>query len=111
MFGNHDDDDDSGAGPFATLVLLLVAPVAATLLQLALSRSREFEADHAGAELLGGDGRPLAQALQRIDLSEANLRLRDRDEPLGVSGRRVLSAYDRLLLTATSSPATTRRPS
>ena len=59
-------DDDEQPGPLATLVALLVAPVAAALLQLALSRSREFEADRTGAALLG-DGYALASALAKID--------------------------------------------
>jgi len=59
-------DDDEQPGPLATLVAVLVAPIAAALLQLALSRSREFEADRTGAELLG-DGHALASALAKID--------------------------------------------
>ena len=66
MFGGQNDDDE-GPGLLGTLALLLVAPIAATLLQLALSRNREFEADRAGAQLLRDDGRPLAHALERID--------------------------------------------
>jgi heat shock protein HtpX len=62
--GSSEDDDHPG--PIATLVALLIAPVAAGLLQLALSRSREFEADRTGADLLG-DGWALASALQKID--------------------------------------------
>jgi heat shock protein HtpX len=61
--GSSDDDDP---GPLATLVAVLVAPIAAALLQLALSRSREFEADRTGAQLLG-DGHALASALAKID--------------------------------------------
>ena len=59
-------EDDERPGLLATLVAVLVAPVAAALLQLALSRSREFEADRTGAALLG-DGRALASALVKID--------------------------------------------
>ncbi|WP_245853192.1 M48 family metalloprotease [Blastococcus aggregatus] len=59
-------DDEENPGPLAMLVTVLVAPIAAGLLQLALSRSREFEADRTGAELLG-DGHPLASALAKID--------------------------------------------
>ena len=59
-------EDDEQPGLLATLVALMVAPVAAALLQLALSRSREFEADRTGAALLG-DGRALASALAAID--------------------------------------------
>jgi heat shock protein HtpX len=64
-FAGSSDDDDS-PGPVTTLVAVLVAPIAAALLQLALSRSREFEADRTGAELIG-DGHALATALARID--------------------------------------------
>ena len=56
-------EDDERPGPVATLAAVLVA---AGLLQLALSRSREFEADRTGAQLLG-DGWALAGALQKID--------------------------------------------
>ena len=65
IFGGTSEDDDSGPGLLGLLVTALVAPVAATFLQLALSRSREFEADAAGARLLG-DGRPLASALVKL---------------------------------------------
>jgi heat shock protein HtpX len=66
LFGGRDQEEE-GPGLVATLALLLIAPLAGTLLQLALSRSREFEADRTGAELLGGNGEPLAGALIRID--------------------------------------------
>ena len=64
FFGGADDEDD--VGPLGWLAAALLAPVAAALLQLALSRSREFEADRTGAALIG-DGRALARALARID--------------------------------------------
>jgi heat shock protein HtpX len=59
-------DDDEGASPLGLLVAALLAPLAAGLLQMALSRNREFEADATGARLLG-DGRPLARALAKLD--------------------------------------------
>lgn len=59
-------DDDEGPGPIATLGLLIVAPVVATLLQLAISRSREFDADAAAAQLTG-DPEGLASALSRLE--------------------------------------------
>jgi heat shock protein HtpX len=52
---------------FGELALIILAPLAAMLLQLALSRSREFEADRSGAELIG-TGEPLATALQKLDV-------------------------------------------
>jgi len=59
-------DEDGHGNPVGLLIAALLAPVAATLLQLALSRNREFEADRTGAELLG-EGHTLARALRRID--------------------------------------------
>jgi heat shock protein HtpX len=64
MFGGRDDDE--GGNPIVLLATALLAPIAAGLLQMALSRSREFEADRTGAELIG-TGEPLAQALQKLE--------------------------------------------
>jgi heat shock protein HtpX len=64
MFGGNSDDD--GPNPAVTMLLAILAPMAAGLMQMALSRSREFEADRIGAELLG-DPRPLAGALAKLD--------------------------------------------
>lgn len=66
FFGAASDDDDAGPGPLGLVVTALLAPLAVTILRLALSRSREYEADAAGARLLG-DGRPLASALAKLD--------------------------------------------
>jgi len=65
IFGGGGDDDDGG-GIFGLLALTILAPIAAVLLQMALSRSREFEADHDGAALLG-TGEPLARALEKME--------------------------------------------
>ncbi len=64
MWGGGRDDDEHG-NPFAVLLLALLAPMAAGLLQMALSRSREFEADRSGAQVIG-DGEPLARALLKL---------------------------------------------
>jgi heat shock protein HtpX len=66
MFGGHGDDDEGGTNPIALLLLALLAPMAAGLLQMALSRSREFEADRTGARLIG-NGEPLARALLKLE--------------------------------------------
>lgn len=63
MLGGRSDDD--GANPGALIATALLAPIAASLLQMALSRSRELEADRWGAALTG-NGEPLARALERL---------------------------------------------
>ncbi len=65
MFGGGGDDDEGG-NPFGLLLMAILAPMAAALLQMALSRSREFEADRTGARLIG-DGEPLARALLKLE--------------------------------------------
>src|SRR5215207_10148957 len=63
FFGGGRSDD---ANPIALLALAILAPLAAGLLQMALSRSREFEADRTGARLID-DGAPLARALLKLE--------------------------------------------
>ena len=64
MFGGGGDDDNPN--PLAMLAFALLAPLAAAVIQMALSRSREFEADRTGARLIG-DGEPLARALAKLE--------------------------------------------
>ena len=63
LFGG--DDDESPLGFLGMLAAILVAPIAAMLLQLAVSRQREYLADATAAEMLG-EGRPLASALESL---------------------------------------------
>ena len=65
MFGGGRGDDRDG-GILGQLALMILAPIAALLIQMALSRSREFEADRSGARLLG-TGEPLARALAKLE--------------------------------------------
>jgi len=67
MFGGGGGrDDERGANPLALLAFSLLAPLAAAVIQMALSRSREYEADRTGARLIG-DGEPLARALAKLE--------------------------------------------
>jgi heat shock protein HtpX len=64
MFGGGDDE---GGHPFAQIAMLLLAPIAAMLIQFAISRQREYAADRTGAEILGRP-QPLANALRRLEV-------------------------------------------
>jgi heat shock protein HtpX len=64
--------DNQGENMFELLALVILAPLAATILQLALSRSREYEADRSGARLIG-DGEPLARALEKLDAASKQI--------------------------------------
>jgi heat shock protein HtpX len=66
MFGGLGGRDDEGGNPFAQLALILLAPIGAMLIQFAVSRQREYEADRVGAQILGRP-MPLANALRRLD--------------------------------------------
>ncbi|HKG91708.1 MAG TPA: zinc metalloprotease HtpX [Gemmatimonadaceae bacterium] len=65
IFGGRSDDEDGG-NPIAAIAMMIFAPIAAMLIQMAISRQREFKADAVGAEI---SGRPLALAgaLQRLE--------------------------------------------
>jgi heat shock protein HtpX len=66
-FGGRDDRDRGGAGGLVVgLLMIILAPIAAMLIQLAVSRSREYEADHTGAEV-SGDPMALASALRKLE--------------------------------------------
>jgi heat shock protein HtpX len=64
LFGGRSDDENSN--PLASLAMLIVAPIAAMMIQVAISRQREFKADAVGAQIVG---RPLslARALAKLD--------------------------------------------
>lgn len=71
MFGGRGSDDRDGS-PLAGILMLILAPIAATLIQLAVSRSREFLADETAAQFTG-DPSGLANALRRLHTSVQRL--------------------------------------
>ena len=65
-YGGGERDRERGGGGLSGLLMIIVAPIAATLIQLAISRSREYEADATGAATTGNPY-ALARALQKLD--------------------------------------------
>jgi heat shock protein HtpX len=63
--GGRDDNGERNVNPILGILVMLLAPLAASLIQMAISRSREFEADRGGAEI-SRDPKALASALEKI---------------------------------------------
>lgn len=74
LFFGGGDDEEGGVNPIAALFMALLAPISATIIQLAISRSREFGADSSGARITG-DPLALASALRKTDAGAADLPL------------------------------------
>ena len=68
-FGGHSDDDDGGGGGniVSLLIIAIVMPIAATLIKMAISRAREFQADTTGAHNCGNP-EALARALEKLEM-------------------------------------------
>ena len=65
IFGGHRGDDDEGGSPIAAIIMMIVGPIAAMIIQMAISRSREYVADEGGARL-AGNPRYLSSALRKL---------------------------------------------
>ena len=81
IFGGGNDDENGGSNMLGTLAALILAPIAALIIQLAVSRGREYLADSSGAALTG-DAEGLAQALEQLEAAK------QRQGILGRIGRR-----------------------
>jgi heat shock protein HtpX len=66
IFGGGSRDDEDGPGLIGALIFMLVGPIAATVIRLAISRSREYQADASGAQVTG-DPLALASALRKLE--------------------------------------------
>jgi heat shock protein HtpX len=67
--GGRRDDDEGGSSPIAMIAMAIVAPIAAMLVQMAVSRSREFQADATGARLAGRTW-GLSKALEKLQMAQ-----------------------------------------
>lgn len=72
FFGGRDDEGNSN--PIAGIAMIILAPLAATLIQLAVSRTREFGADAHSKQITDGDGRALASALEKLESIKPQLK-------------------------------------
>ena len=70
--GGRRSSRDSEAGALAGLLVMILGPIAAMLIQASISRSREFNADADGAQIVG-DPMPLARALEKIHLANQRI--------------------------------------
>ncbi|MBI4689659.1 MAG: zinc metalloprotease HtpX [Nitrospirae bacterium] len=71
IFGRRGDDDEGGS-PIAALAMMIVGPIAALLIQMAISRSREYAADEGGARL-AGNPRFLSNALRKLHMASQQI--------------------------------------
>ena len=72
IFGGGRDRDDEGGGVFGMLVMAIVAPIAAMLIQMAISRAREYQADKGGAEVTSNP-LCLANALRKLQMANQQI--------------------------------------
>jgi heat shock protein HtpX len=72
IFGGHRGDDDEGGSPIAALIMMIVGPIAAMIVQMAISRSREYAADEDGARL-AGNPRYLSGALRKLHMASQKI--------------------------------------
>jgi heat shock protein HtpX len=72
IFGGRRDEEGQGANPIAALVMMIVGPIAAMMIQMAISRSREYGADKGGA-LIAGNPLYLARGLKKLHMASQRI--------------------------------------
>jgi len=72
IFGGRSSDEEGGGNPIAALVMMIVGPIAAMMVQMAISRSREYGADAGGAEI-SGNPMYLAGALRKLQMASERI--------------------------------------
>jgi len=92
MFGGFGGDDEDRPNPLALLLLALLAPMAATVIQLAISRTREFDADEDGARLTG-DPLALASALRKLETGVARAPLQPQQQIVNASHMMIANPF------------------
>lgn len=86
------DDEDGGGGPLGAFAMIVLGPLAASLLHVTLSRSREYQADASGA-LLTGDPLGLAAALRKLDAGARALPLRPEPDLQSTSALMIINPF------------------
>ena len=72
IFGGRSSDDEEGGNPIGALLMIILAPIAAMLIQMAISRSREYLADQSGAQISGNPDY-LAGALKKLEMASQRI--------------------------------------
>ncbi len=72
IFGGRHDDEEGGSNPIAAIVMMIVGPIAAMMVQMAISRSREYGADAGGARI-AGNPMYLANALKKLHMASQRI--------------------------------------
>jgi len=92
FFGGGGGDDDNRSNPVAMMAMALLAPLAATMIQLAITRTREYDADEDGAKLIG-DPLALASALRKLERGTAAAPLAPQRDLVNASHMMIASPF------------------